>query len=381
MRFSEETLTHLDINLGDQCNLKCRMCECWLNSDPLQLEADTLWPRVEESLRYVERNCPNFDKAMIIGGEPFTHPGLLDFLLEQDLETTITVYTNFSIELPDVEWPDNVYFLTSLDASCEETYQKIRRTDDWETTQRNMERHSDRLLHVDTTVSKLNVDEMADIMEVTEGFDCTHWFLPVDPRIVEYSRKYPDNDLAESTAVSMVPNLLDEEAVATAIEFYEAHGDNPRINNEEMFLNLYYQSVQIYDHITEWDVEMPDIVDIERPEGKCPAGERYLEIGFDDDGRFVPIVHCPELREYFRNSDDVEITEPDGERRMSSFQPYKGDMSPHFEDFGELVDWMSGQFTCVECSQHCGKSQFLGVDDFTSMLGNEKEVKKQLRSH
>lgn len=361
--FSEETITHLDINLGDQCNLKCRMCECWLNSDPLQLEADELWPQVEEALEYVQDNCPNFEKAMIIGGEPFTHPGLTNFLLDQDLDIFLSVYTNFSIELPDVSWPDNVHFLTSLDASCAETYMKIRRTDDWETTQKNMRRHADNLLHVDTTVSKLNVDEMEDILTVTEDFDCGHWFLPGDPRIVEYARKHPENSRAQSTADSMVPHLLDEDSIGVVKQFYDEHGHKDRTNNLEMFLTLYYQGVDIYGHLPEYDLQVPEGIELQRPDGQCPAGERYLEIGFDDSGQFVPIMHCPELLEGFEFDDET-----DGERRVSSFQPYDGDPTPHFKEFGPLMDWMSDQYVGVDCSQHCGKTQFLGLEDFNTML-------------
>ena len=369
VEFSEETITHLDVNLGDQCNLKCRMCECWLNTDPLQLEAEALWPQVGQALEYVEEHCPNFEKAMIIGGEPFTHPGLVDFLLEQELDIFLSVYTNFSIELPDVDWPDNVHFLTSLDASCEETYMKIRRTDDWETTQENMRRHADHLLHVDTTVTGLNVEEMADILAVTEEFDCGHWFLPGDPRIVDYARTYPGNDLAQSTAESMVPHLLDEESIGVVKEFYDEHGHKERTNNLEMFLTLYYQGVEIYGHLPEYDLEIPEGIELQRPEGACPAGERYLEIGFDDAGRYVPIFHCPELQA------GVEFDlRSESERRPSSFQPYQGDPTPHFEAFDELMDWMSAQYLGVDCAQHCGKTQFLGLDEYNTMLQEDATI-------
>lgn len=367
--FSEETITHLDINLGDQCNLKCRMCECWLNKDPLQLEAEELWPQVEKALTYVEEHCPNFEKAMIIGGEPFTHPGLVDFLLEQELDIFLSVYTNFSIELPDVDWPSNVHFLTSLDAACEETYMKIRRTDDWETTQKNMRRHADNLLHVDTTVTQLNVNEMDEILALTEEFDCGHWFLPGDPRIVDYSKQHPENELASSTAQSMVPHLLDEDSIGDIKKFYDEHGHIERTNNLEMFLTLYYQGVDIYGHLPEYDLEIPDGIELQQPSGACPAGERYLEIGFDDDGNFVPILHCPEIREGFEIDPN-----PGTERRASSFQPYQGDPTPHFREFDELMDWMGEQFSGVDCAQHCGKTQFLGLSDFNTMLQEDAAV-------
>jgi len=56
MNFNENTLTHLDINLGNKCNLRCLACDCWLDRNPLELPKEVLWTKLEEVMEYVENN-------------------------------------------------------------------------------------------------------------------------------------------------------------------------------------------------------------------------------------------------------------------------------------------------------------------------------------
>src|SRR6185436_8825092 len=74
---------------------------------------------------------------------------------------------------------------------------------------------------------------------------------------------------------------------------------------------------------------------------QCPGGERYLEITFDTQGKFVPVLYCSGLK-----------------RR------YTQETVPHFEYFKDLVDWLTGAFGPDDCRTFCARTQFLGIDDY-----------------
>ena len=142
----ESTLTHMDIFLGDACNLRCVHCQCWINDRAPLFGAQVLEARLFEAIEYVATQCPQFEKVMLIGGEPFVHEGVPRFLQKQRIDTEITVYTNFVWPDPDITLPDNVFFLSSLDAAQQDVYGQLRRTKDFAYSQENMRRHADRLI-------------------------------------------------------------------------------------------------------------------------------------------------------------------------------------------------------------------------------------------
>jgi hypothetical protein len=372
MTFSLNTLTHLDINLGDKCNQKCIMCECWLNLNPPDLPPSKLWPKVSEAISYAESECNKLDKIMIIGGEPFEHPGLADFLKEQSFGAYLTIYTNFTVPLPKSHWPSNVHFITSMDAPDDLTYRQIRRTEDFPITQNNIKENKTRIIHVDTTVSRLNISKLDQILEKTEEIGCTHWFLPIDPRIIRYARRNPYDPRADAMARRVAQALLNELDLAKVKSFFEINRENKRINDYNMFAGLFYAGIHHFADITGGmsdDQHLIANANVDR----CPAGERYLEIGFDNSGNFVPILHCPELYALCENNTLARLDEMSEDtrnhNRSSSFQSYEFDITPHFERFEDLIEWLTEKYQSVGCKSFCGRTQFLGIDEYKDLFG------------
>lgn len=337
--FTKDTLTNLDIFLGDKCNLKCIHCPCWLERDPLELDADVLWSRVDEALSYVERECARFDRSMIIGGEPFSHARLADYLCEQSFDHLLTVYTNFAHQLPERDWPKNVGFITSMDAADDATYRQTRRTRDFPTVHANLMRNAPWIIHADTTVSRLNYQRLESILALSGEIGCTHWFLPIDPRLLRYAAEHTDDIPTIKTAERVSKVLLDEEILQSVRGFFERHAGDERINDYGMFHGLYLSGSRHFDDLEEYAVEekKQKISSV----SNCPGGERYLEITFDFKGRFVPVLYCPGLKRRF-----------------------PAESVPRFERFADLMEWQTSAFTEGDCLQFCARTQFLGIDDY-----------------
>jgi MoaA/NifB/PqqE/SkfB family radical SAM enzyme len=307
--------------------------------------------RLEEIMKYVENKCKKFDKLMIIGGEPFVHDGLAEFLSQQSFSIYTIVYTNFAVPLEKHQWPDNIHFITSWDAPDEETYRQIRRTKDFPLVMRNISQNKDKIIHVDTTVSRLNIMKLDRILEMTEEIGCTHWFLPIDPRVLRYAKNHPENLLAQITAKKLRNILLDLSDLKIIREFFERHKNNSRINDYSMFEGIYLTGIRHFQDISEYSGKI-EISKINVPSKieHCSAVENYLEITFDYSGKIVPILHCPILR-----------------------KKYSDDEIPHFNNFESLIDWISAIRAQIKCKSFCGRTQFLGMDSYKDKFSDVKK--------
>lgn len=345
-----ETLTHLDIHLGDKCNCRCTACECWHVREPMDLPKNVLWPKIEEVLSYLESNCLNFDKLMLIGGEPFAHVGLADFLCQQKFGIYLVVYTNFAIPISNNIWPHNIHFITSMDAPDRETYCEIRGIDAFSITMENIRHHRHRLIHVDTTVSRLNLKKLDSILELTENIGCTHWFLPIDARVIRFAKK-KDSRIPNSIVKRLENILLQDSDLLMVKEFFQRHKKNKRINTFEMFEGIYLSSLLHFSDLYANDDEKnpESIQKLQRPMEHCPAIERYLEIRLDNMGYYVPVIHCPLLQERYPQS-SVKA----------------------FKDFSQLVSWVSEIRSRLNCDYFCGRTQFLSLDDYKDLFSEVK---------
>ena len=351
MIFNNNTLTHLDIDLGNKCNLRCLACERWLDPNPIEFPKDVLWKKLEEVMGYVEDNCKNFDKLMIIGGEPFVHEGLAEFLSQQSYCIYTIIYTNFAVPLEKYQWPRNIHFITSWDAPDDKTYRQIRRTKDFPIVMRNISLNKDKIIHVDTTVSKLNILKLDHILEMTEEIGCTHWFFPIDPRVLRYAKHHPENKLAQITASKLMKIVLDFSDLEVVKKFFERHQDNNRINEYSMFEGIYLAGFRHFQDIPEYSKKIKiNEINIPFDIKHCPAVEHYLEITFDRFGKFIPILHCPILRE----------KHPD-------------ERLPRFNNFGELIEWISTIRSQIKCKSFCGRTQFLGLDVYKDTFSEMKK--------
>jgi MoaA/NifB/PqqE/SkfB family radical SAM enzyme len=348
----EETLTNLDIYLGDACNLRCVHCPCWITEGAPRFDPDALEAHLFEAAEYVATRCPHFDKMMLIGGEPFIHEGMVQFLSKQRLDVCITVYTNFVWPDPAVSLPDNVFFLSSMDAPRQEIYGQLRRTRDFAYSQATMRERSKQLIHVDTTVSKGNVAHLDEILDLTEGYPCTHWFLPIDPRVLRHAdRLAADPRLgtltelktARRTAERAKQIMLDDEDIRLVRDFYKHRGSR-RTNDFETFLGIYLSGVKKFQSgpfeyrsdLEKVTVNMPSV-----GEQRCAGIRRYMEISFTTDGRFVPMIHCPELWDIFGT-----------------------DRGPSQSSFQALMNWESETRQRSNCRTFCGRTQFLGLEEY-----------------
>jgi len=348
-----ETLTNLDIVLGDACNLRCVHCPHWMNDSSPRFAAEVLRARLEEAVGYVARHCPGFEKVMLIGGEPFVHPGAVSFLQQQRIDTLISVYTNFVWPDPEVELPTNVYFLSSMDAASQQLYGQIRRTNDFAAGQANMRARANQLWHVDTTVSKANLGYLAEILAVTEDYDCSHWFLPIDPRMIRYatlvndaSRPGTAGERRNSAIAARVVGdiLLDDEDLERVRLFFQKNR-SARTNDFDTFAGIYLSGIDNYkrdsfEYRSDLQVAKPVV-----PEQRCAGIRRYMEVGFTADGLFQPMIHCPELWDIMG-----------------------ADRGPGLATFEEVLDWEDEVRARSECRIFCGRTQFLGMAEYEKVF-------------
>ena len=347
-----KNLTHLDINLGDLCNLRCVACECWLKEAPVRLSPELLTRRLDEILGYIRCHCHRFQKIMLIGGEPFMHKGLEDWLRHQEYEIEITLYTNLAVGPMPSDWPKNVRFLISLDAADDETYNRIRRRDRFGQTQENLRNIGPNLIHVDTTVSRYNLHQLDAIRDITRPYGCTHWFLPIDPRMLRYRESRalatPDNDemqRIDEVVDLLKPALLTGKDLPVMRAFYDHHADDDRINDLAMFNGLYVSGTRHFHDLEDYGVqgqeaEMPAIT-----AATCPGLNSYMEVFFDRAGNFVPTLHCDRLRE------------SEAHRLPACFDSFSG-----------LMAWEGHTRAAVVCERFCGRTQFLGLDEYKDMF-------------
>ncbi|NHJ14473.1 MAG: radical SAM protein [Candidatus Thorarchaeota archaeon] len=360
MKLTNETLTHLDVFLGDKCNLRCIACDCWLNEEPFAIPSHVLESRLKDILNHLEMHCPNFDKLMIIGGEPFCHEGLASFLANLESSIYIVIYTNFSIPLGEYSWPDNVHFITSLDAPNDRIYRKIRRGRTFTTTIENINLNRDHIIHMDTTVSKLNVGVLDDLVEISESVGCTHWFLPVDPRVIRYSKEREYSPKIAASVRNLNCILLQEEDLESVREFYRKHTGNTRLNDFSMFSGLFLSGIRHYEDLKGYGKDIAnrsEIVTEEEAEQEllshCPGLESYIEVGISKEGYVVPILHCLKQRELVPK-----------------------DTIPAFSTIEDLIDWFSNSSMEVKCDSYCGRTQFLALDSYKDLFSKTESVSK-----
>jgi organic radical activating enzyme len=356
-----KTLTNLDINLGDRCNLKCVACPCWLVPNPMRVDGNMLGERLSEILGFIEERCPTFEKIMIIGGEPFTHPGLQEFLYNQTFNIYLTIYTNFAVKLKYEEWPENVHFITSLDAADDETYRRIRGAETYQLTRNNIQKYTPWIIHADTTVSKSNLCQLSAIREITRPVNCTHWFLPVDPRMLRYMGNaispqdrvalHPRAQTVQATADSLREMLLDDDDLFEVERFFEGLGEYELTNDFDMFQGVYLSGIRHFADLQGYGdrcaVDTPQYAE----QHSCPGIRKYMEVTLDSEGKFIPVVHCPELRQMLHL------------RRKSYFDTFPC-LGPEFANFADLFAWEAEQRQHPGCRVFCARTQYLGVDEY-----------------
>lgn len=349
MRSLHNSLAHLDVFLGDMCNLKCTSCPCWMVEKPPMWDDSQLADRFVEMMDYIGDHCPSFDRMMVIGGEPFLHGGVMNYFRQQSAKVCLSAYTNFAWESDNTFiFGDNVRFFTSLDAHNDELYRRIRRGRTFDLVTTNLARFADHIVHVDTTVSKLNLPHMHDIFAMTEAIGCTHWFMPMDARVSYYAQQIEDgnrpatereNLLAQRTSHQLERILLEPSDLPLVTQFYNQH-PSPRTNDVSAFERLYKAGVSHYagedetpkGHSAQAGTETPS-------DSRCETLKRYMEVTFSRNGNYIPFIHCPTLRHALKSTE-----------------------GPEFDSFASLMEWEEEVRGSVTCSDACSRTPYLEVD-------------------
>lgn len=348
VRSFHNSLAHLDVFMGDMCNLKCTSCPCWMVDNPPNWDSALLTDKFAEMVDYIEAACPSFDRMMVIGGEPFLHGGVLDYFRHQSANACISAYTNLAWESDDTfVFRDNVRFFTSLDAHTDELYRRVRRGRTFDFVTANLARFADRIAHVDTTVSKLNLPYMREIFAMTEDIGCTHWFMPMDARVSYYAQQIEEgnrpatereNLLAQRTSHQLERILLEPADLPTVTEFYEQHATR-RTNDVSAFERLYRAGVSHYAGEDETPRGEPRREDADQPGNRCETLKAYMEVTFARNGNYIPFIHCPTLRHALKSTE-----------------------GPEFSSFAALMAWEEEVRASVTCSDACSRTPYLKVD-------------------
>lgn len=167
---------HLDLRLGNTCNLGCIMCSFPVSSrlgagrtprwttasiDPYK-DDEQFWSTIREhahEIRYL----------YLAGGEPFLQPGhhrLLDLLIESGVARQIKIHYNSNLTvLPPDLWPRLKQFKhVSIAASCDgvgEVFERIRVGGRWDVFVANLRIARDHVeVWLDVTVQRDNIGDL-----------------------------------------------------------------------------------------------------------------------------------------------------------------------------------------------------------------------------
>lgn len=164
--------TNLMIELGNVCNLHCKMCAREFRYGQ---EMDKGFMPLEQVKHIIDEVCPYLDSIGLTGlGETFMYPHLLDvvkYIKERKPSVIITVSTNAHFKgfldhfLPVLPWVDNVQF--SVDG-IGEVYETIRPNTDFTFIKDNIQKAVSAgrgtVFMINTVVQKENVNTMGDIV-------------------------------------------------------------------------------------------------------------------------------------------------------------------------------------------------------------------------
>lgn len=185
-------ISHLDLRLGNSCNLKC--ISCWnMSSSSIAEEEQEMgkagiatsgqilditninWSS-EENFKKLE-NLP-LQEVYLTGGEPMMVRNVLEFLERLDPSTHIRFSTNCTISNPKLEKVLKRFHVVSMSLSLDAVDRKIeyiRYGSQWKTIEENAKRFSDNfIVNIAPTISVFNAWFYDEIYEYA---DKNSWHL------------------------------------------------------------------------------------------------------------------------------------------------------------------------------------------------------------
>jgi MoaA/NifB/PqqE/SkfB family radical SAM enzyme len=191
-----KNIKHLDLRLGNLCNLKCRMCNPqtstqWVdewNSVAIIIGKDTYseeykrklkdnsWIWLEETWDNLHEILDNIEVISITGGEPTLASGhykLYEYIFEKKLENNITlkIYTNLT-NIPQTMlhcWKKfkKVILVASIDG-YKDVNDYIRFPSRWDSIEKNINKYllEDKIeLHINTVVQMYNITKLNELLD------------------------------------------------------------------------------------------------------------------------------------------------------------------------------------------------------------------------
>ena len=181
----------MEIELSNQCNLECIMCNGNLSSG-IRKNRDKLppLPQIFDNafLNQMREFIPHLVELRVNGGEPFAQKILLDLLdivaeinpgLRVNIATNGTVYNKRVQGILD---KCNIHLNISIDSLQEKRYEEIRVNGSFKTLMKNFEifksycLNNDRKLSIMVNPMNNNWDEMIEFVKFTDKHKCNLWF-------------------------------------------------------------------------------------------------------------------------------------------------------------------------------------------------------------
>lgn len=225
-------IRHLDLRLGNKCNLACRMCHPassnqlipeWLKSDVVseRKEAEAIrkksqWSHLDESIALLQSEIVNPVHLHLAGGEPAIdkkHERVLEHLIasHKSQEVTLSYNTNLTHIVPGLKWREHfkrIMIHASIDG-IGALNEYIRYPSKWPEIDRHLRqyieecnRHENVQLEVNVTVSAYNILFLKELLQYFAGLPAKRPVVPVftlvhDPEWLKIS-VLPQEILAEA---------------------------------------------------------------------------------------------------------------------------------------------------------------------------------------
>jgi len=181
----------MEIELSNQCNLECIMCNGTLSSG-IRKNRDKLPPLPQifddSFLEQMKEFIPHLVELRVNGGEPFAQKILLDLLdivSEIHPELKVTIATNGTVYNKRVQAildKCNIHLNISIDSLIPERYEMIRVNGSFDTLMENFKifkeycHTNNRNLSIMVNPMRNNWEEMIDFVYFTDDHNCNLWF-------------------------------------------------------------------------------------------------------------------------------------------------------------------------------------------------------------
>ncbi len=221
----------MEIELSNQCNLECIMCNGNLSSG-IRKNRDKLppLPQIFDNtfLNQMREFIPHLVELRVNGGEPFAQKILLDLLdivaeinpgLRVNIATNGTVYNKRVQGILD---KCNIHLNISIDSLQEKRYEEIRVNGSFKTLMKYFEifkeycHTNERNLSIMVNPMNMNWDEMIDFVRFTELHNTSLWYNTI---------LYPTHTTIKHLPYKEIKHILEtlKEQLPSVSDFNNAH--------------------------------------------------------------------------------------------------------------------------------------------------------------